>query len=78
MWKDYFSNNISELKSIEIFSAFYGLNESQHKDLEKCAYLLEYVQYETVKNKVGWGILTESGVQAIKGSLEAKESNGIL
>lgn len=78
MWKEYFSNNISKLKSIEMFSAFYGLNESQHKDLENCAYLLEYVQYETVKNKVGWGILTESGVQTIKGSLEAKESNGIL
>lgn len=78
MWKEYFSNNISKLKSIEMFSAFYGLNESQHKDLEKCAYLLEYVQYETIKNKVGWGILTEASVQAIKGSLEAKASKGIL
>lgn len=76
-WKEYFKNDLKSM-SLNEFVTYYKLTEEQKNDIETANYLIEYLLFETVKQKIGWGLLTEPAVKSIKKTLQENNSKGLL
>lgn len=76
-WKEYFDVKIEKMNYNEL-ELYYSLSPQQKKDVIEAGALIEYVLFETVKNKIGWGLLTDSGIKEIKNVLKENSSKGLL